>query len=70
MKEIRESSRSNLQNVIFNIPDQGKSKLLSLFEYPLTHIIPKREVFRERIKVFHSLFCNHNSFNSLVQLQD
>lgn len=70
VREIGESSRSNLQNKIFNIIYQYQETFLSLFKFPLTHIVPKGEAFREIIKVFHSLFLHPCSLNSFVQLLD
>lgn len=63
--KIGESSISNIQDGIFNIPYKEKPNFLSL---PLTHIISRGEAFREKTKVFHSLFPHACSLNSLVQL--
>jgi len=46
----------SFQGVIFNIPSEEQSHFLSLFKCPLTHIIPKGKAFRERIKMYYSLF--------------
>ena len=66
-EENQTSSLVSFQDV-FNIPIDGQTHFLSAFRCPLTHIVPKGEAFRERTKVFHSLFSHHYPLNSLVQL--
>jgi len=65
---VGESSGSNFQDDIFNMLEQEQPNFLSLFKCSLTHIITREEAFRERKKVFHSLFPYPCSLNYLVQL--
>jgi len=60
----------SFQDVIFNITLEEQSHFLSLFKCPLTHIIPKGEIFRERTKLYHSLFPHQCPLNSLVRFPD
>jgi len=59
-----------LRDIIFIVPIDEQSHFMSLLKCPLTHIVPKWEAFRERIKVFHSLFLHHFPLNSLIHLPD
>jgi len=58
----------SFSDMIFNIPSKEQSHFLSLFKCPMTHIVPKGEVFRERTKLYHSLFPHQFPLNSLVRL--
>lgn len=66
--QVGDSSRPHLQEMILNISPRFHSNFLSLFKCPLTHIIPKRETFRERKKVYHSLFPHPFPLNSLLNV--
>ena len=66
--QVGESSRCNLQEVIFNLSPRYQSNFLSIFKCPLTHIVPKGEAFRDRTKLYHYLFPHACPLNSLVQI--
>ena len=66
--QVGESLGCSLQEVIFNMSPRYQSNLLSMFKCPLTHIVPKGEAFRDRTKLYHSLFPHAFPLKSLVQI--
>jgi len=66
--QVGESSGCNLQEVIFNLSPRYQLNFLSMFKCPLTHIVLKGESFRDRTKLYHSLFPHAYPLNSLVQV--
>lgn len=59
-----EQHYTSIQEAIFQVLHTEQPCILSLFQVPLIHVIPTRYTYKERVKIYHSLFPHNYPLNS------